>query len=65
MAALTANSFGYVTLCLFSVVRKCVQKGSEGAVDCVYLLLWATCYASLIYSVMHTGHFARKEVYIT
>lgn len=59
---ITATSFLYVTLCIFSSARLWIHQGSSVAIVCINTLCWASFHGSLMYGNIHMGHFARKEV---
>lgn len=58
----TANVFPYVTLSLFCPIRLLAQKGLEVLVECVITIFWSLIFGSMMYSYIHLGHFAKKEV---
>ena len=63
MATTMANSFLYVIMSLFCMARFWIQMGSEAVKQCLSGLVWIFLYSCLLYSVMHMGHFTRREVF--
>lgn len=65
MIVIVANNFAYVTLCMFSLIRLWIEKGSEVAMICINSLFWSSLYSVMIFSIAYVGHFSRREVWVS
>lgn len=58
---ITAISFAYVTICLFSLVRLWLLLGTSVLSVSINTLCWIAFYSSVMYGNIHMGHFCTRE----
>lgn len=58
----TAVNFGYITLSTFSLFKVWLALGTQAIMVGLNTLIWGCFYAFMIYCIVHTGHFTKKEV---
>lgn len=59
-----AVNFGYITLSTFSLFKVWLALGTQAIMVGLNTLIWGCFYAFMIYSIVHMGHFTKKEVFM-
>lgn len=62
LMATVANSFGYATLCSYSLIRLFMQTVPAPALVCLNTFFWGALFWVMTYCVAHIGHFTTQEV---